>query len=77
MHANQIKKMERLTAAFTVAKSHEATHPEKYQKAKKELAAYRIAMRKTANPAPDGPGDAIATPKTLEAKTTAPKVGSD
>jgi hypothetical protein len=75
MHTNQVKKLERLNAAFTVAKSHEATHPAEYQKAKKELAAYRIKLRTTTSAAPTGDGDAVAKPKTLQVKTTNPKAG--
>ncbi len=71
-HRNQVKKLERLEAAFTVAKAHEDTHVAEYQAAKKELAAYRIRLRRETRPA-EGEGDATAHPKTLKAKATLKK----
>jgi len=68
VHPKQVQKLERLEIAFTVAKSHEGTHQAKYQAAKRELAAYRIKLRRE-KAAPDGPGDATAKPKTLQAST--------
>jgi len=75
MHPNQERKLERLEAAWTVAKSHESTHPDKYQAAKKELALYRRKLRNNRTPA-DTEGDATATPSTLKAKATDPKKGT-
>ena len=69
MHANQIKKLERLEAAWTVAKSHETSHPKEYQKAKRELTAYRRDLRIKARSISDnGDGDATAITQTLKAQ---------